>query len=172
MKPVNTRKLVLAAVLIAIGVVCSPLSIPIGASRCFPVQHMVNVLCAVFLGPVYGVSCAFITSLIRVMIGSGTLLAFPGSMCGALLCGLVFHYTQKLIPTYLGELFGTSILGSVVAWPMASLLLGKEAAIFTYVLPFFVSSIGGVLIAAVLVAALKKTHIMDTVLYGKAEAHK
>ena len=47
MRNQNTKKLVLAAVLIALGVAASPLYIPIGASKCFPVQHLVNVLAAV-----------------------------------------------------------------------------------------------------------------------------
>ena len=41
-----------AGVLIAVCVVCSPLSIPVGASRCFPVQHLVNILAAVLIGTV------------------------------------------------------------------------------------------------------------------------
>ena len=75
MRNQNTKKLVLAAVLIALGVAASPLYIPIGASKCFPVQHLVNVLAAVLLGPWYGVSMAFVTSLLRVLIGTGSLLA-------------------------------------------------------------------------------------------------
>lgn len=159
MKEINTRKLALTGILIAVAVVCSPLSIPIGASRCFPVQHLVNILCAVFLGPFYGVAGAFITSLIRLMLGTGTLLAFPGSMCGALICGLVYHYTKNLWLTCIGELIGTSILGALVAYPMAAFLLGKEAALFTYVFPFFISCIGGVIIAAVLITILQKTGV-------------
>ena len=43
----RTQKLTVAGILIAVGVVCSPFSIPLGAARCFPVQHMVNILSAV-----------------------------------------------------------------------------------------------------------------------------
>lgn len=164
MEKIRTRKLTMAGILIAVGVVCSPFSIPIGAARCFPVQHMVNILSAVFLGPFYGVSMAFITSLIRVMLGSGSLLAFPGSMCGALLCALVYRYTGKLALTYLGELFGTSILGALAAYPIATMVMGKEAALFAYVMPFFISCIGGVILGAVLVTAIQKTGIMSHIL--------
>ena len=51
----NVKKLTLAGLLIALGVACSTFAIPIGASRCFPIQHMVIVLAAVLLGPAYGV---------------------------------------------------------------------------------------------------------------------
>ncbi len=165
----NVKKLALAGILIAVGVVCSPFYIPVGVSKCFPIQHMVNVLAAVFLGPWYGVGMAFITSLIRVAIGTGSFLAFPGSMCGALICGLVFQYSKKLTFTYAGEIFGTSIIGGLIAYPVAVYVLGNaNAALFAYVLPFFVSTAGGTLIAAVLVAALRKTKVMDKLLQGHA----
>ena len=82
MKKVNVRKLALAGILVAVGIVCSPLSVPIGASKCAPVQHFINILGGVFLGPGYAVGMAFVTSLLRNLMGTGTLLAFPGSMCG------------------------------------------------------------------------------------------
>ena len=147
--------------LVALGVVCSPFSFPIGASRCFPVQHMVNVLAAVLLGPYYGVGMAFVTSFIRVLLGTGSLLAFPGSMCGALLCGMVYHFTRKYFLTYLAEVFGTSILGGLLAYPIATLILMNEAALFGYVLPFFVSTLGGTVIAAVFIAVLKRTKVLE-----------
>ena len=59
------RKTTTAAMLVALTVAMSGFSIPIGASRCYPIQHLVNVVCAVFLGPAYGVMAAFCTSLIR-----------------------------------------------------------------------------------------------------------
>lgn len=161
MKKTVTKKLALAGLLIAVAVVCSPLSIPIGASRCFPVQHFVNVLSAVVLGPFYGVIMAFITSCIRVAVGTGTLLAFPGSMLGALTCGLVFKYSKNIPLTCIGELFGTSVLGGLAAYPIAVFLMGKSAAVYAYILPFFVSSAGGTIIAAVLLFALKKTGVLD-----------
>ena len=79
-KKVSIQKLAIAGVLIALSVVLSGFSIPIGASKCFPIQHMVNVIAGTLLGPWYAVGMAFITSLIRLIMGTGTLLAFPGSM--------------------------------------------------------------------------------------------
>ncbi len=157
----TTKKLAVAGILVALGVVLSPLAIPVGASKCFPVQHMVNVLAAVFLGPFYGVIMAFLTSLLRLAFGLGTLLAFPGSMFGALLAGLVYKYIKKLIPTYLGELFGTGVVGGLAAYPMAVWVMGKEAAVVGYILPFLISSLGGTIIAAIIIAALKKTKVFD-----------
>ena len=157
------KRLAFAGILIAVGVVCSPFSIPVGLSKCFPVQHMVNVLAAVFLGPWYGFGMAFVTSLIRVLLGTGSFLAFPGSMCGALFCGLVYQYTKNEWLTYLGEIFGTSVIGGLLAYPVATLLMNKTAALFGYVLPFFVSTVGGTIFAAVIIFLLKSTKVLQKI---------
>ena len=150
MKKSNTKKLALAGVLCAVAVVGSMFSFPVFGSKCAPVQHMVNVLCAVLLGPWYGVGAAFVASLLRNLLGLGSLMAFPGSMCGALLCGIVYHKTHKLLPTLIGEVFGTGILGGLVAWLIASTLLGSKAVAWFFIPPFLVSTIGGSIIAGLL----------------------
>ena len=147
MKNKSVRKLALAAMLTAVAVVGSTLSFPVLGSRCAPVQHMVNILCAVLLGPWYGLGVAFAASLLRNLLGLGSLLAFPGSMCGALLCGLGYKLTKKLPVTLLCEVFG------------AVAFMGKTAgdiAFYAYVVPFLVSTIGGSLLAGALVLALQK----------------
>lgn len=161
MKQVNVKKLVLSGMFTAVAVALSTFSIPVGASKCFPIQHMVNVLSAVFLGPWYGVAVAFCTSVIRNLMGTGTLLAFPGSMVGALACGLVFQYTHKYVPTYLAEVVGTGILGGLLAYPVAAILLGREVAAFAFVIPFLVSTSGGTLIAAIIITSLQHTHVLE-----------
>ena len=109
------------------AVVGSIFSFPVFGSKCAPVQHMVNIICAVLLGPWYGLGVAFAASLLRNLLSLGTLLAFPGSMCGALLCGLVYWKTQKLLPTLVAEVFGTAVLGGLCAYPLAILFMGKNA---------------------------------------------
>lgn len=162
MKKANLKKLTLTAVFTAVAVVGSMISFPIFGSKCAPVQHLVNVLCAVTLGPVWGVGSAFVASLIRNLTGLGTLLAFPGSMCGALLAGLLYKYLKKLPFAYIGELFGTSVIGGMLSYPIAALILGNsKAALFTFVVPFFVSSAGGTIIAIIITVALQKTGALD-----------
>ena len=160
MKAVSTKKLALAGMLCALAVVGSVFSFPIFGSKCAPGQHMVNILCAVLLGPYYGIGVAFVASLLRNLLGLGSLMAFPGSMFGALLCGVVYHKTEKLLPTLAGEVFGTSILGGLCAYPVAILLMGKSAgdiAFYAYIVPFLVSTAGGAVIAGVLLAALQRS---------------
>ena len=147
MKREQTKKLCMAGILCAVAVVGSTLSVPVFGSKCAPVQHMVNVLCAVLLGPGYGVGVAFCASLIRNLLALGSILAFPGSMFGALLCGVVYWKSKNLLLTLLGEVFGTAILGGLCAYPLAVLVMGVsagEVAFYAYVLPFFVSTAGGV----------------------------
>ena len=153
----SVKKLAVAAILVAVAVVGSMFSFPVLASRCSPVQHMVNILCAVFLGPWYGFAAAFLASLLRNLLGLGSLLAFPGSMVGALLCGLMYHKTRSLLATCGAEVFGTGVLGGLAAWPVAVFLLGKTAAVYAYIGPFLVSTAGGAIIAGAVLFALKRS---------------
>ena len=49
MKKTNVQKLSVAGILCAVAVVGSMFSFPIFGSKCAPVQHMVNIICAVLL---------------------------------------------------------------------------------------------------------------------------
>ena len=157
----NTKKLALAGVLCAVAVVGSMFSFPVFGSKCAPVQHMVNVLCAVLLGPWYGVAVAFVASLLRNLLGLGSLMAFPGSMVGALCCGLVYHFSKRISLTCVAEALGTGVLGGLAAYPIAKLLMGLEPAGFTvYMLPFFISTAVGSVLAFVLLKILEKSHVL------------
>ncbi|MBO4627145.1 MAG: energy coupling factor transporter S component ThiW [Lachnospiraceae bacterium] len=164
----NTRKMTLAGLLCAVAVVGSLFSVPVFGSKCAPVQHLVNILCAVFLGPWYGVGVAGAASLIRNLAGIGSLMAFPGSMFGALLCGLAYRFTRKMLPTLAGEVFGTAVLGGLCAYPVAVLFMGVSAAAvawYAYVIPFLISTAGGALVAGCILLSLKRagvlTHMQD-----------
>ena len=160
----KTKKLCFAGILVAVAVVGSLFSFPVFGSKCAPVQHMVNILCAVLLGPWYGVAVAFCASLIRNLLGLGSLMAFPGSMLGALLCGIVFWKVKNIPMTLIAEVFGTGILGGLCAYPIAILFMGMQAgeiAFYAYVIPFLVSTVGGAVISAVLLGALKNTGVLE-----------
>ena len=166
MKSNSTKKLAVAGVLCAVAVVGSMFIVfPVFGSKCAPVQHMVNILCAVFLGPGFGVAAAFVASLLRNLMGLGSLLAFPGSMCGALLCGLAYKKTKNLPFTLVAEVFGTGIIGGLLSWPVAILFMGKSAgdiAFYAYVVPFLVSTVGGSVLAGILVFSLQKSGALKT----------
>ena len=127
MTETRTKKLCVAGVFVAVAVVGSLFGFPVFGSKCAPIQHMVNILCAVMLGPFYGVGVAFCASVIRNLLGLGSLMAFPGSMLGALLCGIAFWKSRNIPLTLLAEVFGTGILGGLCAYPIAILFMGIQA---------------------------------------------
>ena len=70
---------------------------------------------------------------------------------------------------YVGEVFGTGIVGGILCYPVATMVMGKEAAIFAYVMPFLMSTLCGTVIAAFLIGVLCKSgafkymkHLLDT----------
>ncbi len=163
----SVKKLSLAGIMVAVGVVFSTFSIPIGVAKVFPVQHFINVLAGVVLGPFYGVAMAFVTSLLRNFLGTGSLLAFPGSMCGALLCGLLYQSSKKLILAFIGEVVGTGIIGALLAYPIAAFLLSSKAAFYGFVLPFSISSFVGAAISMTLLLSLHKAGILRWLTEGR-----
>ncbi|MDD3174717.1 MAG: energy coupling factor transporter S component ThiW [Herbinix sp.] len=157
----SVKKLSLAGILVAVGVVCSTFYIPIGVSKVFPVQHFINVLAGVILGPAYAVTMAFTTSILRNVMGTGSLLAFPGSMCGALIAGLLYKYTKKLGAAFLGEVTGTGIIGAILAYPIAAQFLSSKVAFYGFVIPFSISSLAGAVLSITLLISLKKAGILQ-----------
>lgn len=160
MKKNQTLRLTLAAVLCAVAVVGSMLSFPVLGSKCAPVQHVVNVLCAVLLGPWYGTVVAFVASLLRNILGLGSVLAFPGSMCGALACGLAYRLGKKLLPTALAEVIGTGVLGGLLAYPIALAFMSVAAgsiAFYGYIVPFLISTVVGSALAGVILLSMQRS---------------
>lgn len=160
MKMNSVRKLTFAAMLCATAVIGSLFSVPVFGSKCAPVQHMVNIFCAILLGPWYGTGVAFCASLLRNMMGLGSIMAFPGSMIGAMLCGLAWKYTRNLWLTLGAEVFGTGILGGLCAYPLAVAFLGVntgEVAFYAYIVPFLISTVAGALLSAVLLEDMSRT---------------
>ncbi len=163
----NIRKLSYTAIFMAIGVLSAHLIyIPIGVAKCFPLQHVINILLAALLGTRYSVSAAFGISLLRNILGTGSLLAFPGSMVGALLSGILYKKTNSIWGAIIGEVIGTGIFGALLAYPVASYFIGSQAGAFFFIVPFMVSTVGGSIIAYV----LYKTTI-PTLLYEKFGVH-
>lgn len=154
-----TYKLALSGLLIAVATVFGTFSIPVLGARISPIQHFINVVSAVTLGPVFPILNAFIASLIRNILGTGSLLAFPGSMIGALLAGLLYKKFKSTFLAVIGEVIGTGIIGAMLAYPVASLFLGKEGSLFLYIVPFSSSCIVGAICAYMLISIpiIKKT---------------
>lgn len=153
----KTKRLVLMAMFVAIAVAGSTFVwFPAGIARAYPIQHAINVIAAVLFGPAAAVLIAFLTGLIRVLTGTGSLLAFPGGMIGAFLAGLLYRKFGKIWLAAAGEIIGTGIIASLIAVPYARILLGTEAAAFFFMPPFLVSSISGSVLGIIVVSRLVK----------------
>ncbi len=157
----QTKKLTFSALLVAIGAMAGNIIyIPVGAAKCFPVQHTINVISGVLLGPWYAVANAFLISLLRNVMGTGSPLAFPGSMIGAFLAGALYLNFSKKSYAVLGEIFGTGILGGLLAFPIAKLILGKDVAAFYFVIPFLISTIGGSIIGYSILKVMERNNAL------------
>jgi methylthioribose-1-phosphate isomerase len=142
------RKMTLAAFFAALTVLLSPLSFPVGPSRCFPFQHAINAVTGVLLGPFWACAAAFVTSCVRNTLGTGTILAFPGSLFGALAVGLVAKFLPEKFRflAALAEPLATGTLGAGVASLIASPAGGRFALFATLSAAFLISSGPGALL--------------------------
>lgn len=145
-----TKRLVICGILIALATILGSLSIPVLGAKVAPIQHLINVIAAVTLGPAYGISCAFVSSLLRNILGTGSILAFPGSMVGVFLSGLLYKKFKKIEIAVIGEVIGTGIIGALLAYPLAAFVLGREVAMFVYIVPFSLSSFIGSFLAYII----------------------
>lgn len=161
MKSIKTKRLTLTAIFIAINAVLSSIIvIPLGPIKAAPIQHLINVLCAVFVGPWFGLAQAFISSVLRMIFGTGSFFAFPGSMVGVLLASGFYHYRKHIFMAAVGEVIGTGIIGSIVCIPLAWILGFSNFAIKPLMLAFIVSSIIGAIISYILLMILKRKGIL------------
>ena len=147
-----------AIILVAIGVALSPFtSFPIGIAKINPTQHFVNVVAAVLLGPWWAFGVAGIIALLRNALGTGTLLAFPGGMIGALLAGIFFRVTRNIYFGALGEVLGTGLLGAMAsALIVAPALMGKSMALGALIIAFSGSAVVGAVMGLVGIKLLER----------------
>ncbi|MFQ6076565.1 MAG: energy coupling factor transporter S component ThiW [Candidatus Bathyarchaeia archaeon] len=157
---VNTKRFATTAVFTAIAVILSPFFFPVGPTKCYPAQHLVNAITGVLLGPMWALMQALATSIIRNALGLGTVFAFPGSMFGALFVGLLYWLTGKrYLEAALIEVVGTGIVGALVSWAVFTPIFFPEkvavlGAVF-FITAFSVSSIAGTIIGYIVLQAFK-----------------
>ena len=158
------NRLVFLAMMVAVGVVFSPLLRVEGFA---PMQHLVNVTCAVFLGPWYSLACAVAIGVIRMSLMGIPPLALTGAVFGAFLSGIFYAKTGKIWAAVLGEIIGTGLIGSIVSYPVMTLLYGKSDLTWLFYVPSFciASTMGGTL-AGVMLYAMQKNGILAQLING------
>ncbi len=152
---ISTKKTALVAVLVAVTVVLSPLNFPVGSSKCYPAQHMINGIAGVLLGPWYAAVMALFTGVIRNMLGLGTLHAFPGGIPGALVVGLFYRYVKTDLAA-LVEPLGTVVIGATISALVVAPYLGKSFTVAFWWIAFAASSIPGSIIGFIVLTAIRR----------------
>ena len=159
-KMTEVRKLVLTALFAALAVLLSGIHFPVGPTKVFPFQHMVNALAGVIIGPWYGALSALIAGIIRNAIGTGTIFAFPGGIPGVIVVGLMYRWVRKDWVA-LTEPLGTGVIGVLLVVLILSPLMGKEFAFVFFFTAFMASSIPGSIIGYFLLKTLRKTKVLE-----------
>lgn len=148
----EVRTITTMGLLVALGTVAAPfLFIPVGPAKAYPVQHAINVVAAVMLGPVGSATVALFIGILRNLFGLGTVLALPGGVIGAFLAGLAYGFFKSEGAAVIGEVFGTGVLGALLGVPLVRFLLGQRMAAFALVGSFALSSAVGAGLAFLLV---------------------
>jgi len=165
-KAVTTRKIALAAVLAAVAIALSPfVSFPLPLATPYPIQHMVNAIAGVLLGPWYAVLIAVIAGTARYMLNLGTIHAFPGGIFGGLIVGLVYRYIWKKDYAALFEPIGTVLIGAAASayifGPFAAQagLRGRPGTFDAFIILFAPSSIPGSILGFTVLKVLRRTHL-------------
>jgi len=165
-KSLNIKRLAASAVLTALGVALSPLFIPVGPTKVYPWQHMINGVAGVMLGPWYAALIATLIGLIRNGLGTGTIFAFPGGIPGALVVGFIYRYLLRRDYAALTEPIGTGlggVLSALVVAPMAfqAGIIKAVMPLQVFVAAFLASSIPGSIIGYLALIALRRTKILQ-----------
>ena len=152
----HTRRIIVVAMLACISYVLSTF---VYFPRMAPFQHMMNVITAVLLGPVEAFTAAFITGLMRMILGGRTIQALIGAIIGGPIAGILYHKTKKLWAAVVGEVFGTGILSALLVYPFMVQFYGlpQETPFWTFIPAYVPSSIMGACLGAVVITVLRKS---------------
>ena len=154
-------RLVIMAMLIGLGVVISPI---LRIEGMCPMAHLINITCAVLLGPWYALLCATLIGIIRMVLMGIPPLALTGAVFGAVLSGIFYRVSSgRLWAAVLGEVIGTGIIGAVVSYPVMTLLYGRTGLTWMFYVPLFISGtlIGGSIAFCLLMALSRNETLGD-----------
>lgn len=139
----NLLKLSTLAMLIALGVVISPI---LRFEGMCPMAHLINITCSVLLGPWYSLLCASVIGVIRMLTMAIPPIALTGAVFGAFLSGVLYKASKgSIAAAFLGEVVGTGIIGALVSYPVMAMFSPREGLYLFFYLPTFIPGtlIGG-----------------------------
>ena len=155
----NLLRITFMGMMIALGVVISPI---LRVEGMCPMAHLINVTCAVFIGPYYAFLCALIIGILRMIFMGIPPLALTGAVFGAFLSGMLYRLSKgKIVWAFLGEVIGTGIIGAIVSYPVMTWIWGRTGLTWMFYVPSFTAGtlIGGSL-AFVLLTRMKKAGLV------------
>lgn len=173
------RKLAISAALSALALAVAPFSwFAWGPTKAFPGQHMVNGLAGVLVGPVWATLVAVVVGTLRIMLGVGTVFAYPGGVPGAAVVGLAYALLRKAgkrgaaaaVAAALTEPLGTVLVGGALAWYLFDPLFAggsahaKFGSILWFLAGWALSSVTGSALAAAILSALGRAGVLRLLL--------
>ena len=153
-------RMVTMAMLVAIGVVISPL---LRVEGMCPMAHLINITAAVLLGPLDAFIVALTIGVLRMSLMGIPPLALTGAVFGALLSGILYRVSKgKIWAAVIGEIIGTGVIGALVSYPVMTFLWGREGLSWLFYVPSFICGtlIGGS-IAFVFLYQLKRVGVLS-----------
>lgn len=149
------RKLLYVGLFAALAVVASGFHVPVGPAKVFPFQHAINVVAGIMIGPWYGALAAGIAGMLRMLLGTGTVFAFPGGIPGAIVVGLAYRWLRRDLAGFF-EPVGTGFLGAALSAYLVAPLVGREGTFLFFQAAFLASSIPGSVLGVLLVKVLRR----------------
>ncbi len=123
-----------------------------------PFQHCCNVICAVILGPVYGFVSALITGCMRMLLTGRPVTAIIGAVIGALLSGIFYIFSKKMILAVAGEIIGTGLISALLSYYVMKYGFGVTLSTPLYYIPLFMPAcITGAFLGYAILVLLKRS---------------
>lgn len=157
----NLLKMIVLSMLVALGVVISPI---LRVEGMCPMAHLINIVCSVLLGPWYSLLCAVLIGIIRMAVMGIPPIALTGAVFGAFLSGVFYRISkEKIIFAVFGEIIGTGIIGAIASYPVMTFLWGREGLSWLFYVPSFIGGtiIGGS-IAYLFLKKLSKNGMLES----------
>ncbi len=153
----NTRMLTYIAIFGALGAALGWISFPVGPTKVYPLQHTINSVAGVLIGP-WAVVSALIAATVRYATGTGTIYAFPGSPFGALVVSLIYKMTKKDFSS-LFEPLGTVLIGATLSGFLIAPFMKTTPSVWFFWTAFAASCIPGAVLGFFILKVLRRSHV-------------
>ncbi|MBU7014003.1 MAG: energy coupling factor transporter S component ThiW [Theionarchaea archaeon] len=154
----NSRLLTYIAVFGALGAALGWISIPVGPTKVFPLQHTINAVSGILMGP-WAVISSLIAATVRFSTGTGSIYAFPGSPFGALVVSLLYRLTKKDLAA-LTEPLGTVGIGATLsALLIAPFITESAPTLWFFWTAFAASCIPGAVLGYFILKILRRSNV-------------